>query len=67
MGPLSAVAVAVSFLILGLTWIAWTTASTHALGVIFIIAAIVVLLDAFWIGSGTRYGEWRGNRGNPQA
>jgi hypothetical protein len=62
MGPLSAVAVAVSFLILGLTWITWITASTHALGVIFVIAAIIVLLDAFWIGSGARYGAWRGRQ-----
>lgn len=59
MGPLSAVAVAVSFLILGLTWISWITASTHALGVIFLIAAVVVLLDAFWINSAARYHAWR--------
>jgi hypothetical protein len=52
MGPLSAVAVAVSFLILGMNWIAWITASAHTLGVILIIAAIVVLIDAFWHARG---------------
>jgi hypothetical protein len=52
MSPLSAVAVAVAFLILGMTWIAWITATPHTLGVIFIIAAIVVLVDAFWHARG---------------
>lgn len=62
MGPLSAVAVAGSFIILGLTWIAWITASAHTLGIIFLIATALVLLDAFWFGSGHRYAAWRGER-----
>lgn len=60
MGPLSAVAIAVTFLIFGLTQIAWITASAHALGVIFLIASVVVLLDAFWINSYARYSAVRG-------
>lgn len=48
MGPLSAVAVAVSFLILAMTWLTWITASATTLGWIFFIAAIVVLVDTFW-------------------
>ena len=55
MGPLSAVAVSIFLLIYGLTEIAWITASAKALGVIAIIAAIVILLDAFWIGSSRRW------------
>lgn len=48
MGPLSGVAVAVSFIILGMTWLTWITASTTVLGAIFFIAAILVLIDCFW-------------------
>lgn len=59
MGPLSAVAIAFFLVFFGLAGIAWITVSAHALGVIALIAAIVILLDAFWIGSGRRYSAWR--------
>lgn len=48
MGPLSAVAVAFLFIMLGLTWIGWVTASAHALGIIALICAALVIIDAFW-------------------
>jgi hypothetical protein len=59
MGPLSAVAISIWLIIYGLTEITWITASAKALGVIAIIAAIIILLDAFWIGSSAR---WAGRR-----
>jgi len=58
MGPLSAVAIAVWLIIYGLTEVTWITASPKALGVIALIAAIIVLLDAFW----SRGSHWLGNR-----
>jgi hypothetical protein len=48
MGPLSAVAVAFLFIMLGLTWIGWITVATHGLGVIALICAALVLIDTFW-------------------
>jgi hypothetical protein len=60
MGPLSAVAISFFLAIYGLTEITWITASNKALGVIAIIATVVILLDAFWIGSGRRWAAWRG-------
>jgi hypothetical protein len=68
MGPLSAVAIAVWLFIVGLVWVATITASLHFfLGVLAIIVAIVVLLDAFWIGSGARWATYRDRRGRPVA
>jgi uncharacterized membrane protein len=59
MGPLSAVAIAFYLVILALTNLGSVTASVHALGWIGIIAAVVILLDAFVIGSGRRWTAWR--------
>ena len=59
MGPLSAVAIAFYLVFVGLAGIAWITASAHAIGIIAIVAAIVVLLDAFWFGTGRRWTAWR--------
>lgn len=59
MGPLSAVAIAVWLLALCATWLTWITASLHVLGWLGIIVVVVILLDAFWIGSGPRYAAWR--------
>jgi hypothetical protein len=50
MGPLSGVAVAVSFIILALTWLGAIPAGLHVLGWIFLIAAILILIDCFWHG-----------------
>lgn len=50
MGPLSGVAVAVAFIILALTWLGAITASAHVLGWVFLIAAILILIDCFWHG-----------------
>jgi hypothetical protein len=50
MGPLSGVAVAVSFFLLAATWLGWIAASTHVLGWIWIIAVILILIDCFWHG-----------------
>lgn len=51
MKPLSAVALFVLLLILGLTWVNWITASTKVLGIISIVVAFIVLLDTFWLRS----------------
>jgi branched-subunit amino acid transport protein AzlD len=48
MGPLSAVAISVWLIIYGLSGIGWITASSKALGVIALIAAVIVLVDTFW-------------------
>jgi hypothetical protein len=48
MGPLSGVAVAVVFFLYGLTLGGWATISAKVFGVIYIIAAIVILIDCFW-------------------
>lgn len=56
---MSAVAIAVSFLILSMSWLGWITVAIHVLGVIFLIAAIVILLDAFWFNSGGRWTTYR--------
>jgi hypothetical protein len=42
------VSVAVSFIILAMTWLTWISASIKVLGWIFLIAAILVLIDCFW-------------------
>lgn len=52
MGPLSAVAISIFLVLYGLTGIGSITASPHTLGWFAIIAAIVVLIDTFWVGSG---------------
>jgi hypothetical protein len=59
MGPLSAVALAIGLILLGLTWLGEISASLHFLGLVLIIVAIVIILDAFWIGSAARYHAWR--------
>ena len=59
MGPLSAVALAFYLIFVGFVGIAWITASAHAIGIIALIAAVVVLLDVFWFNSGRRYAAWR--------
>ena len=51
MKPLSAVALCLFLVLLGLTWITWITASAKVLGIFAIIAVIVILLDTFFIGS----------------
>lgn len=48
MGPLSAVAVAVNFLLLGLNFGGWATISGKVLGVVLIVGLVVILLDTFW-------------------
>lgn len=55
MGPLSAVALFVGFLLLGLQNGGWVTGSPHFFGVVYIVVAVGVLLDAFWVNS---YGRW---------
>jgi hypothetical protein len=60
MGPLSAIAAAFSFVMVGLTWIGAITAGLEFLGWVLIISAVVFVLDTFWFGSGTRYAAWRG-------
>lgn len=67
MGPLSAVAVSVWLVIYGLVYAnvfsaAPTPSAAKAVAIIGIIAAVIVLLDTFWVNSGTRYNTWRGNR-----
>jgi hypothetical protein len=59
MGPLSAVAIVFFLVFFGLAGIAWITVSAHALGIIALLAAAVVLLDVFWFNSGRRYSAWR--------
>lgn len=51
MKPLSAVALFVFLLILGLTWVTWITASAKVLGIIAIVVGFVILLDTFWLRS----------------
>jgi hypothetical protein len=48
MGPLSAVSVAVTFILFGLDIATWATINNKVMGVIFIIAACLVLIDTFW-------------------
>lgn len=48
MGPLSAVAIAVNFLLLGLTEGGWATISGKVLGVVLIVGLVVILVDTFW-------------------
>lgn len=50
MGPLSAVAVAVSLFLLGLQIPGWATINAKVMGVALIVAAAVVLIDTFWHG-----------------
>jgi hypothetical protein len=59
MGPLSAVAVAFFLVMFGLNETAEITVKATALGWIAIIAAAVVLIDAFWVNTGVRYAAWR--------
>jgi len=67
MGPLSAVAVAVGFFLWGLVTGGWATISPKVLGVIFIIIAVLVLIDAFWARSGPRWSTWRNGQRQPAA
>jgi hypothetical protein len=48
MGPLSAVAISVTFILFGLDVGTWATINAKTMGVIFIIAAVLVILDVFW-------------------
>ena len=48
MGPLSAVAIAIALFLLGLTTGGWATISAKVMGVIYIVAAAIVLVDTFW-------------------
>ena len=59
MGLVSAIAVAFLFVMLGLTWTAVVAASVHFLGVVAIVVAIVVLIDALWL-----YGRHYARRGD---
>jgi hypothetical protein len=64
MGPLSAVAVSIFLVILGLNWVTWITAAPKALGVFALVAAGLVLIDTFLV----RSGRWRiGRRAAPPA
>ena len=64
MGPLSAVALAITLFLFGLTLGTWATISPKVMGVIFIVTAIIILIDAFWINS---YARWTARRGAPVA
>ena len=59
MGPLSAVALIVWLALLASTWLTWISASVKVLAVVALIAAVLILLDVFVIGSGPRYTAWR--------
>lgn len=48
MGPLSAVAVIVAFILIAITWIGWATISHTFLGAVLLIAAALILIDTFW-------------------
>jgi hypothetical protein len=48
MGPLSGVCVVVVFFLVGLATGGWATISPKVLGVIYIVAAILILIDCFW-------------------
>lgn len=60
MGPLSAVVIAFWLFIFGATAATWISASPHFYGILAIVVAVIVLLDAFWIGSGRRWDTYRG-------
>lgn len=72
MGPLSAVAVSVWLVIYGLVYAnvidpAPTPSAAKAVAIIGIIVAVVVLIDAFWVGSAARWSAYRTRNGQPVA
>lgn len=66
MGPLSAVAVAFWLLMFSAAQLAWWTVSAKALGWIGIVVMALVLLDAFFVGSGARWVTFRARQAPPQ-
>jgi hypothetical protein len=52
MGPLSGIPIAISFFLLGLQEGGWATISGKVLGVIFIVTAILVIVDLLWAHRG---------------
>jgi hypothetical protein len=62
MRPLSAVAVIITFVLFGLDVAGWATINGKFMGVVFIIAAVLILIDAFWA-----YAPALGVRRNPPA
>lgn len=66
MGPLSAVAVSFWLLMFSAAQLAWWTVSAKALGWIGIVVLIIVLLDAFFIGSAARLVTLRSRQAPPQ-
>jgi hypothetical protein len=48
MGPLSGIPILISFFLLGLQTATWATINVKVLGVIFIITAILILIDLAW-------------------
>lgn len=65
MGPLSAIAVAFWLLMFSAAQLTWWTVSANALGCIGIVVMALVLLDAFFIGSGARWVAIRSSRQAP--
>jgi hypothetical protein len=59
MNPLSAVVCAITFIIFGLSLGTWLTISPKLMGAFFIITAIVVLIDTFWLRSAARWDAHR--------
>lgn len=64
MKPLSAIALCLFLVLLGLTWVTWITASAKVLGIFALIAVVVILVDTFWFSSDER---WRARRQAPPA
>lgn len=48
MRPLSAFAVIVAFILVGITWVGWVSASITFLGAVLLIAAALIAIDTFW-------------------
>ena len=62
MGPLSAVAVAAGLAMIGAVADKWITMSTALYAWLLVIFAVVILLDAFYFGTGARWTTYRTNR-----
>lgn len=64
MGPLSAIVIAAGFAITGATTGKWITMSATLYAWLMVIFAIIIILDAFYFGTGTRYAAHWGRRSN---
>lgn len=62
MNPLSAVAVAITLFLFGLTLGAWATISPRLMGAVFMICAAIVLIDTFWLRTAARWDAVRTRR-----